>query len=215
VATTSKKDEIYKDLRYRIITHELKPMETLNDQSLMDHYGLGRTPLREVLLQLQRDGLIQRFSRSGTVVSPVDIHIYKQTIEIRTVLEGLAGELAAERISEEQLEALGQVLKRVKELEEKDHENLNELMQCEFDFHNLIYKSTHNTKLRDFLRELHGISARFWHYQMFSKQELLDQFIDHRKVLGALKKRDGRQAGEAMKNHIQHVVEKIRDKVWR
>ena len=118
---TSKKDETYKNLRYRIITHELKPMESLNDKILMDHYDIGRTPLREVMLQLQRDGLIQRFSRSGTVVSPVDIHIYKQTIEIRMVLEGLAGELAAERISEEQLEALRQILKQVRELGEKDH----------------------------------------------------------------------------------------------
>jgi len=212
---TSKKDETYKNLRYRIITHDLRPMESLSDKDLMDHYDLGRTPLREVMLQLQRDGLIQRFSRSGTVVSPVDIHIYKQTIEIRIVLEGLAGELAAERISEEQLEALRQILKQVRELGEKDHENFSELMQSEFDFHNLIYKSTQNLKLRDFLRELHGISARFWHYQMFSKQELLDQFIDHRKVLGALEKRDGRQAGEAMKDHIIHVVEKIRGKVLR
>ena len=76
-----------------------------------------------MLLQLQRDGLIQRFSRSGTIVSPVDIHIYNHNIEIRTVLEGLAGELAAERISTQELEALGEILPRVSELEEKDYEN--------------------------------------------------------------------------------------------
>ena len=212
---TSKKDETYKNLRYRIITHDLKPMEPLNDKVLMDHYGIGRTPLREVLLQLQRDGLIQRFARSGTVVAPVDIHIYKQNIEIRTVLEGLAGEMAADRISEEQLEALRQILRQVIELEENDLENFRELMQCEFDFHNLIYKAAHNPKLRDILHELHGISARFWHYQIFSKQELLDQFIDHRKILDALEKRDGQQAGEALKEHIQNVVTKIRDKVLK
>ena len=78
----SKKDQTYKDLRYRIITHDLKPMAPLNEKALMDHYDLGRTPLREVLLQLQRDGLIQRYSRSGTIVSPVDIHIYKQNIDL-------------------------------------------------------------------------------------------------------------------------------------
>ena len=212
---TSKKDGTYNNLRYRIITHDLKPMEPLNDRVLMDHYGIGRTPLREVLLQLQRDGLIQRFARSGTVVAPVDIHIYKQNIEIRTVLEGLAGEMAAARISEDQLETLRQILRRVRELEENDLENFRELMQCEFDFHNLIYEAANNPKLRDILHELHGISARFWHYQIFSKQELLDQFIDHRKILDALEKRDGRQAGEALKEHIQNVVKKIRDKVLK
>jgi DNA-binding GntR family transcriptional regulator len=215
VSMTSKKDETYKDLRYRIVTHELKPMEPLNEKALMDHYGLGRTPMREVLLHLQRDGLIQRFSRSGTIVSPVDIHIYKHNIEIRTVLEGLAGELAAARITTEELEALGEIIKQVSELEGQDHENLKELMQSEFDFHNLVYEATHNPKLIDVLHELQGISARFWHYQIFSKQELLDQFIDHREVMDALGKRDGKRAGETLKNHIQKVLKKIGDKVLK
>lgn len=211
----SKKDETYKDLRYRIITHDLKPMEPLNEKALMGHYGLGRTPMREILLQLQRDGLIQRFSRSGTIVSPVDIHIYKHNIEIRTVVEGLAGELAAKNITSGQQEALEQILKRVTALEEQESENLKELMQYEFDFHNLIYEATHNPKLISILHELHGVSARFWHYQIFSKQELLDQFIDHREVLDALKKRDGRRAGETLKNHIQNVLKKLGDKVLK
>jgi len=211
----SKKDETYKDLRYRIITHDLKPMEPLNEKALMGHYGLGRTPMREILLQLQRDGLIQRFSRSGTIVSPVDIHIYKHNIEIRTVVEGLAGELAAKNITAGQQEALEQILKRVTALEEQESENLKELMQYEFDFHNLIYEATHNPKLISILHELHGVSARFWHYQIFSKQELLDQFIDHREVLDALKKRDGRRAGETLKNHIQNVLKKLGDKVLK
>ncbi len=211
----STKNETYKDLRYRIITHDLKPMEPLNEKALMNHYGLGRTPMREVLIQLQRDGLIRRFSRSGTIVSPVDIHIYKQNIEIRTVLEGLAGELAAKNITAGQLESLVQILKRVTALEEQESENLKELMQCEFDFHNLIYEATHNPKLIDILRELHGVSARFWHYQIFSKQELLDQYIDHREVLDALEKRDGQRAGETLKNHIQNVLKKLGDKVLR
>lgn len=215
MATTTKKDETYKDLRYRIITHDLKPMEPLNEKALMDHYGLGRTPMREVMLHLQRDGLIQRFSRSGTIVSPVDTHIYKQNIEIRTVLEGLAGELAAEKITQAQLEGLEQILERVNELEEQDNENLKELMQCEFEFHNLIYASTHNPKLIDILNELHSVSARFWHYQIFSKQELLDQYIDHREVLDALKKRDGLRTGETLKNHIQNVLKKLGDKVLK
>lgn len=210
---TFRKDEAYKDLRYRIITHDLKPMESLNEKKLMDQYGLGRTPMREVLLQLQRDGLIQRFSRSGTIVSPVDIHTYKQNIEIRTVLEGLAGDLAAKNISAGQLKALEQILEQVSALEKMESDHIKALMQCEFDFHNLVYEATHNPKLISILQELHGVSARFWHYQIFSKQELLDQYIDHREVLDALKSGDGRRAGDTLRNHIQKVLKKLGDKV--
>jgi DNA-binding GntR family transcriptional regulator len=210
---TSKKDEAYRKLRYRIITHELKPMEPLNEKALMDFYDIGRTPMREVLLQLQKDGLIQRFSRSGTVVSPVDIHDYKQNFEIRIVLEELAGKLGAERITQEQLEGLKQILKRVDELEKNDDENLKELMQCEFNFHALTCETTHNPKLIAILNELQAVTARFWHYQIFSKQELLEQFNDHREVLDAFEKRDGPRAGETLKKHIQKVLAKLKDKV--
>ncbi len=63
--------------------------------------------------------------------------------------------------------------------------------------------------------ELQGVSARFWHYQIFSKQELLDQFIDHREVVDALRKREGKRAGETLKNHIQKVLKKLGDKVLK
>ena len=127
----------------------------------------------------------------------------------------MAGELAAERITAEELEALGKILKQVSELEAQDCENLKELMQSEFDFHNLVYEATHNPKLIGVLHELQGVSARFWHYQIFSKQELLDQFIDHREVVDALRKLDGQRAGQALKDHIQKVLKKLGDKVLK
>ena len=212
---SSKKNKTYQSLRYRIITHDLKPMQTLNEKDLMNHYNIGRTPLREVLIQLQRDGLIQRFARSATVVAPVDIHLYQEIIEIRIQLEKLAGRLASQRITAEQLEELRQVLSRVEDIERNDPDNLKAIMQCELDFHENVYNATHNRKLREFLLELHGISARVWHYQVFSQQELLDQFVDHRETLSALEKRDEKLASASMEKHIQNVINKIRAKVLK
>jgi DNA-binding GntR family transcriptional regulator len=215
IEMSSKKTDTYQSLRYRIITHDLKPMQTLNEKDLMSHYDIGRTPLREILIQLQRDGLIQRFPRSATVVAPVDIQLYQEIIEIRIQLEKLAGRLASQRITAEQLEGLRQVLRRVDDIEKNDPDNLKAIMECELDFHRIVYEATHNSKLREFLLELHGISARFWHYQYFGQQELLAQFVDHRKTLAALEKSDGKLASATMEKHIQNVINKIRDKVLK
>jgi len=136
-----------------------------------------------------------------------------QNIEIRIVLEGLAGDLAAKNISALQLKLLEQILEQVGALEKMESGNIKELMQCEFDFRNLVYETTHNPKLSSILKKLHGVSAHFWHYQIFSKQELLDQYIDHREVLDALKKGGGRRSGDTLKNHIQKVLKKLGDKV--
>ena len=56
----------YENLRYRIITQQLAPGEQLKDKELMEHYAIGRTPLREGFLELQNAGLIKRLPRSGT-----------------------------------------------------------------------------------------------------------------------------------------------------
>lgn len=209
------KPKAYENLRYRIITHDLRPGELLNERELMSQYRIGRTPLREVLLELQRDGLIQRFARSGTFVAPLDLHLFRQVIEIRINLEGFAAGLAAKRITRAQLDALGQVLQKVEELEGEDDENLEALTRCEFDFHNMLYEATHNQRLRDIVHELHGISARFWHYLVFSRQELLDQFNDHRELMDALKERDSKRARRIMEKHIQSFVDKVRESILK
>lgn len=205
----------YENLRYRIITQDLAPGQLLNEGELMNQYQIGRTPLREVLLELQRDGLIQRIPRSGTFVAPLDLHLFRQVIEIRINLEGFAAQLAAERITPGQVDALRKVLQRVEELEGEDNENLEGLTQCEFDFHNILYEATHNQKLREILHELHGISARFWYYLVFGRQELLDQFKDHREMMDALSRKEGKKARETMEDHIQSFVNKVKERILK
>jgi DNA-binding GntR family transcriptional regulator len=209
------KYETYQSIRLRIITHDLRPGVLLNEKDLMREYKIGRSPLREILIELQRDGLIQRFPRSGTLVTPMDLHLFTQVIEIRINLEGLAGSLAAERITHDQLGTLKQILCKVKELEgdEEDREKLKMLIQCEFDFHNTLYEATHNRKLRDILYGLHGISGRFWYYWVFKRQELLDQFDDAIELLNALEKRDSKRSEQIMRTHVQNFVNKIKDKI--
>ena len=203
----------YQSLRYRIITHDLKPGEQLNEQRLMGEYHIGRTPLREVLIELHRDGLIQRFPRSGTFVAPLDFHFFRQVVEIRISLEPYAAQLAASHITEGQLISLNGILKKVESDSHSDEKNLQLLTLYEFDFHDILYQATHNRKLMDILHELHGISARFWHYLVFGKQELTEQFEDLKAVYRALEKRETDTARIAMEAHIQNFVNKVRKMV--
>ncbi len=102
---------------------------------------------------------------------------------------------------------------KVKELEgdDEDNEKLNVLTQCEFDFHNTLYETTHNKKLRDTLYELHGTSSRFWYYWVFKRQELLDQFNDAKELLNALEERDSKRSKEIMR--ILSRISSIRLKI--
>ena len=197
------KTKAYEDLRYRIITQQLPPGELLKEKELMQRYGIGRTPLREIILELQRQGLIQRVPRSGTWVAPLDLNFVKQIAEVRQPLEKLAGELAAQRISEKQLEHLGDILKRAETLLTGEKANLQQLIQYESRFHHLIYSATGNPKLEELLVEFQSISSRLWHNLFFTKKQLRKMFEDHKAILEKLEIRDGEACGQLMQRHTQ------------
>ncbi|WP_136799002.1 GntR family transcriptional regulator [Desulfosediminicola ganghwensis] len=210
---TSTKQRTYEGLKYRIITQQLAPGELLKDKDIMERYGIGRTPLREVFLELQNEGLIKRIPRSGTWVAPMDFKFLKQITEIRIGLEGIAGELAAERITEEELHALTGILENVAALEIENGVDGEALLKHESDFHNVIYSSTGNPQLEKLLRNYQSVGARFWHYLVFSKEQMFDQFKSQRLLLDALKKRDKKTSRRIAEEHIRSYMGIIEERI--
>jgi len=108
---------------------------------------------------------------------------------------------------------LREVLEKESDSEKIGEKDLDRLVKCEFEFHNLLYEASHNEKLQHMLHELHGITARFWYYWVFSLKEVLEQFVDHNEILQALENRNTEGAREAMRKHIQNFAEKVKDKI--
>lgn len=210
---TQKKIDVYHNLKYRIITQDLAPGLQLNERDLMAHYDIGRTPLREIFIELQRDGLINRFPRSGTFVTSMDLDQLKQFTEIRIPLEGLAGRLAAERATDGELAELKGVLEKADQLTVRAHWDMQALFECDTLFHNIIYEACHNPKLLTMLHELQSVGSRFWHYQKFARQEYLDQWQDHRKIRDALVQRDRDLAQETMQHHLLAFIAKLKSRL--
>jgi DNA-binding GntR family transcriptional regulator len=210
-SVSPRKNQAYEDLRFRIISNELIPGEILNEKELMGRYEIGRTPLREILLLLQRDGLIKMIPRLGTIVSSPDIRQMKDIIEIRRELEGLVGQLAAERITEEQLSGLREILDKVKEYKQMGSRSVKELGEYEHQFHNILYEATGNLKLISVLTEFQGIMARFWHQMKFPFEVYLNAFDDLEQVLKALEKRDVNKAREALVSHVNAFVGRVKE----
>jgi len=207
--TAFTKKKAYEDIRYRIITQKLAPGALLKDKDLMDQYGIGRTPLREIIIDLQKEGLINRVPRAGTWVAPMDFTFLKQITEIRIGLEGIAGELAAERISQEQVEELACILEKVSKLEMEETLNSEELITYESQFHNVIYTATKNEKLEILLKNYQSIGARFWHYVAYNREELFKQFESQRRMLQAIQKRDKINCKKIMEEHIRDYIDII------
>ncbi|MFW5490016.1 MAG: GntR family transcriptional regulator [Desulfovibrio sp.] len=206
---TKDKQRVYEALKYRIITQELAPGAPLKDKDVMEEYGIGRTPLREVFLQLQNEGLIKRVPRSGTWVAPMDFRVLREVTEIRVGLEGMAGELAAERITEAQIKSLEKIIEEVDGLREQNAMNVGVHLKYEGDFHSVVYASIGNPQLEKLLRDYQGMGARFWHSLYFSHEHLSVLFEGHRALLESLKKRDKVQSKKIAEDHVREVLDVV------
>lgn len=85
------------ELRQTIISMRLKPGVALNEKELASHFGISRTPVREAMLRLKEDGLVEVFPQSGTFVARIPLKSIPEAVVIRQALESMAVEHAARR----------------------------------------------------------------------------------------------------------------------
>lgn len=151
------KGEVYERMREDIISGVLAPGERLIETNLADRYGTSRTPIREALRRLEQDGLAERSARSlrVRVASPEEIlEIY----DVRIGLEGIAAHSAAEHASELDLARLRSAQEAMRELETGDPPTL---ARANRQFHETLWRASHNATLVDLLIRLHSHLLRY------------------------------------------------------
>jgi DNA-binding GntR family transcriptional regulator len=207
------KEKTYQAIREGIITNRIQPGERLNEKDLMDAYGIGRTPLREIFLQLREEGLIEIIPKVGTHVTRVEIQEIRNVIEVRRWMEQLVGRLAAERITAQQLSELNGIIAAVDRLALDGRADVDALNRYDVRFHNILYQATGNRVVQEILPRLTSKMARFWYYIGFQPTEFLEHFDDLRRLLSALEKRDATGVQRALDIHLDHFVTKVKQQI--
>ena len=96
------RDIVFEALREAIIAGQLRPGERLMEVQIADELGVSRTPVREAIRKLELEGFVIMVPRKGAYVSDISIKDITDVFEIRRALEGLAVELAARRMTEDE-----------------------------------------------------------------------------------------------------------------
>jgi len=206
---TELRNHVRKNLRYKIIMHHLKPGEVLREAELMKEYGIGRTPLREIIIDLEREGLIQRFPRSGTIVAPMDWNELKEITQIRIPLEGLVGELAADKISRQQVAALHKAHDAIVQLSQNGEGTDEDIVTYDTMLHNILYEATGNARLHDMLRRLQTLGSRYWFTIKFSRQQYLDEVAQWGAIIDAVERGDKVRSRELLQLHLRQFINSI------
>jgi len=210
--TIMNKEEAYEELRVRIITNRVAPGEILKEKDLMAQLAIGRSPLREILFRLQEENLIKPLPRLGYMVTTLDIFEVRDLVELRRELEGYAGYLAAQRITNGQLENLRTMMREAETetAETKDVSNITEYFDTRF--HSLLYQAAGNQKLVKVLQDLHIVMLRIWFHVGLDAIGFAHQAQNFYEVLEALEQKDPEKARTAMEDHVDIYAAQVKEK---
>ena len=200
-------DKAYQLIRHKIITLELPPLTSIDEQVLMEDLQLGRTPTREALQRLAVEDLVFFAPRRGIFVSEISITDLQKIFEARLVLEGFCARLAAQRATAEQLARMDDI---VAGLDKVDGKESRALMAVDEAFHEWLYDAADNKFVADTLRRLHALSFRLWHLvldRLGNVQEAMEQHVE---IADAVKARDGVRAEVLIQRHISEFQQEIR-----
>ena len=193
-------DDIRNYIRDLIVNFHIKPGEQLNELELIKKMGVSRSPLREAFRLLEAEGFVVRHWGRGVFVREVTANDVHELFPIRAVLEGLAAELAASRLTEKELKNLGRITEKMEEVakagDRRAYARLN------FDFHKEIVKGARNKRLEEMIKNQGQQSMWFFFATLYFKKSLNFAMTGHREIYLALKKKDGKLASECIKNHI-------------
>lgn len=200
-------DEAYNALKWRILTHDLRPGGLFTEDDLGRLSGYGRSPVHQAVHRLQYDGLVEILPRKGIVVRAFSGRDINQLIEVRLPVEMEMARLAALRASPAQLDALRALLVKGRTyLKRTDREGL---MALDRNFHHGIAECTGNQVLMDVLENLHQRSMILWFVSVSSDRRAYDIVQEeHEELLARLEARDADGAAEAMRRHLEPFLQR-------
>jgi len=158
-------EQAYRALEEQIVTLQLRPGEFISEHALADGLGFGRTPVREALQRLAREGLVTVLPRKGILVSETDPRRQLLVLEVRRELERLLSRLGAERASELQRQRFREI---ADDMDQAGGANDDlAFLRLDRELNLLISDAAHNEYASRAIRLLHGHSRRYWylHYK--------------------------------------------------
>ncbi len=198
---------VFEALRDAIIKGVLKPGERLMEVQLAEELGVSRTPVREAIRKLELDDLVVMIPRKGAYVSGISLKDIADVFEIRAAMESLAAGLAAERITDEELEELERIL--VKKAEIIEANDLDRLVEIDIRFHEGLYQASRNAKLVQIINNLSEQIHRFRSTSLASPGRMKEALEEHRKIVEAISERNITLAQSLAQEHIENAENRM------
>jgi DNA-binding GntR family transcriptional regulator len=191
---------VFENLKNAIIKGDMPPGGRLIESRLAETLGISRTPVREAIHKLEREGYLRKLPRGGFSVLGLSRDDVEETFGIRRVLESYAARLAAEKHKKSDLKPLEKKIELFqKHLDSKDLEALPDINT---EFHDLLYALSRSPKLISMINNLRDQIYRF--RQLILKDEKYARMSneDHKDMLEKIRQRDTRGVERLVREHL-------------
>jgi DNA-binding GntR family transcriptional regulator len=187
-------------IREAIVDGRLPPGRRLKEEELARELGMSRTPVREALLMLESEGLVESIPRRGATVRSYAVGDLDDVYQLRALLEGYAARRAATRISPDDLARLEESCDRFDRLRAED--DLLDLVKENLRFHSVIHEAAASDRLAALIRKVIEIPLVYKSFYWYSPEQKLISQHYHRQLTRALRLGDGERAELIMKEHV-------------
>ncbi|WP_119681721.1 GntR family transcriptional regulator [Indioceanicola profundi] len=196
-------DRAYRQLEELIATLRLPPGTVLSEQMLAKKLMIGRTPIREALQRLAREGLVMILPRRGILVSEINLRTQLRLLEVRRELERLMARTAAERATPAECAEFSELAAGMRKASEEADDLA--FMRLDQQMNTLVAQAARNEFAQRSMGLMHGLSRRFWyqHYKQVADLPLCARL--HAAVADAIARRDAPAAASASDALIDYI----------
>ncbi len=201
------REMVYEELKMQILTGAIVPGTRMMEVELAEEMGVSRTPIREAIRKLEKEGLVVIEPRRGAYASQISTQDMVEILEVRENMEGLAAFFAASRMQPEEIAEL-------KEIEAKYNDaviegSMEDMIKYDTRFHRIIVESCNNKILVQMIEQLQELVLRFRYiyYDNFRRAENMPE--EHRMIIEAIESGNAEAARDAADTHISRLKDLV------
>ncbi len=189
-------------LKEDILSGRLRKNQKLTEQSICDNYNVSRTPVREALVHLEKEGLVESIPNRGSFVVGLSDQDLEDILTLRKIYEVQATRWAIARITEEELDQLEENFEFMEFYTMK--EDVDKMLNINQNFHQMIYTASHNRMLMQMLSS-YQVYIQYARKKAPREDNYLSTVLEeHRQIFEAFKRKDPDAGAAAMAIHMDH-----------
>ena len=199
--------KIYTDLRTELVSLRRRPGEVISEANIALSYGVSRTPVREAILKLADEGLVEIFPQSGIFVSRIPIAALPEAIIVRKALEETTSSMAAERATSSQILALHSLLERQREANAAGDSDT--FHRADEQFHATIAEVAGYPGIWTLIQRVKVHVDRYRRLTLPQQGRIPLVIAEHESILSAIEAHDSSGARAAMATHLDSLLDNI------